>query len=148
MDACIRQYQDSDLDDLMAAWENANRLAHPFLKDNFVEQVRKDIPALYLPNADTWVVKADNHVVGFIALLGNEVGAIFLQPKYHGMKLGKMMMDKAQKLHGDLELEVFEKNSIGRKFYSQYGFSLIKEETHEPTGEPVLRLRFTANKEN
>lgn len=148
MDTSIRQYQNSDLDDLMATWESANKLAHPFLKDDFVAQVRKDIPSLYLPNADTWVVKAENQVVGFIALLGNEVGAIFLQPKYQGMKLGKMMMDKAQKLHGDLELEVFEKNSIGRKFYSQYGFSLIKEETHEPTGEPVLRLRFTANKEN
>ena len=148
MDTSIRQYQNSDLDDLMATWESANKLAHPFLKDDFVAQVRKDIPSLYLPNADTWVVKAESQVVGFIALLGNEVGAIFLQPKYQGMKLGKMMMDKAQKLHGDLELEVFEKNSIGRKFYSQYGFSFIKEETHEPTGEPVLRLRFTANKEN
>lgn len=56
------------------------------------------------------------------------------------------MMDKAQELHGDLEVEVFEKNSIGRKFYSQYGFELIKEEIHEPTGEKILRLKYSANK--
>ncbi len=59
---------------------------------------------------------------------------------------GKALMDKAQELHGDLEVEVFEKNSIGRNFYSQYGFKLVEEKIHEPTGEQLLRLKFTANK--
>lgn len=49
----IRQYVQSDLDDVLSVWESANKLAHPFLKEEFVDQVRKDIPALYLPNADT-----------------------------------------------------------------------------------------------
>ena len=100
MHTSIRQYQASDLSNLMAAWESANHLAHPFLKDDFVDKVRKDIPALYLPNADTWVVEFDNQVVGFMSLLGNEVGAIFLQPEHQGKRLGKMMMDKAQELQG------------------------------------------------
>ena len=146
MNVSIRQYRDSDLNELMAAWENANKLAHPFLNKDFVAQVRMDIPALYIPNADTWVADADNHVVGFIALLGNQIGAIFLQPKHQGKKIGKMMMDKAQELHGDLVVEVFENNSVGRKFYSQYGFELIEEEIHMLTGEKVLHLKFTANK--
>jgi putative acetyltransferase len=142
----IRQYIESDLDDVLATWENANKLAHPFLKEDFVDQVRKDIPALYLPNADTWVIEDDNEkkVVGFIALIGNEVGAIFLQPEHHGKKLGKMMMDIAHQLHGDLELEVFEKNTIGREFYKQYGFTQIDEMEHEASGEHVLRLKYTA----
>ncbi|MEB8431715.1 GNAT family N-acetyltransferase [Cocleimonas sp. KMM 6892] len=142
----IRQYIESDLDDVLATWENANKLAHPFLKEDFVAQVRKDIPALYLPNADTWVIEDDNEkkVVGFIALIGNEVGAIFLQPEHHGKKLGKMMMDIAHQLHGDLELEVFEKNTIGREFYKQYGFTQIDEMEHEASGEHVLRLKYTA----
>ncbi len=142
MNTAIRQYQASDLEKLMAAWENANNLAHPFLPENFVMQVRIDIPALYLPNADTWVAEVENHIVGFIALIGNEVGAMFLQPDHHGQGIGKMMMDKAQELHGYLELEVFKKNSIGRQFYSKYGFELLEEKTHEPTGETVLRLKF------
>ena len=142
----IRQYEESDLNSVLSAWENASKIAHPFLKSEFQDQVRKDIPALYLPNADTWVVESENQVVGFIALLGNEVGAIFLQPEHHGKKLGKLMMDKAKELHNDLEVEVFRNNSIGRKFYSQYGFELLNESTHEQTGEQVLRLKFTANK--
>ena len=108
--------------------------------------MRKDIPALYLPNADTWVIEDDNQnkVVGFIALIGNEVGAIFLQREHHSKKLGKMMMDIAQQLHGDLEVEVFEKNTIGREFYAQYGFKQIDEMEHEASGEHVLRLKYTA----
>lgn len=142
----IRQYQANDLIQLMAAWESANSLAHPFLTSDFVAQVRKDIPSLYLPNADTWVVEVDTDVVGFIALIDNEVGAIFLQPSYHGKQLGKLMMDKAQELHGALELEVFKKNTIGRAFYKKYGFESHQETIHQPSGEVVLRLKFNPNK--
>lgn len=33
---------------------------------------------------------------------------------------------------------------IGRKFYAKYGFVLIKETLHEPTGQQVLRLKLGA----
>lgn len=139
----IRQYRESDLEGVLSSWENASKIAHPFLEEGFLAQERKNIPEMYLPNADTWVVDVDDQVAGFIALIGNEVGAIFLQPDHQGKKMGKLMMDKARELHGDLEVEVFEKNSIGRNFYAQYGFKLIEEKMHEPTGQRVLRLKFT-----
>ena len=142
----VRQYEDSDLEGVISGWENASKIAHPFLKMDFLAQERKYIPELFMPIADTWIVALDNLVVGFIALIGNEVGAIFLQPEHHDKKMGKLMMDKAQELHGDLEVEVFERNQIGRNFYRQYGFKLIEEKTHEQTGERILRLKFTAEK--
>ena len=51
-----------------------------------------------------------------------------------------------EELHGDLEVEVFKENSIGRNFYSHYGFEHLEEKVHEPTGQQVLRLKLTANK--
>ena len=126
--------------------KTATRLAHPFMTDEFIAQERINTVEIYLPNTDTWVLEIDHYVYGFIALMGNEVGAIFLQPEYHGQGAGKALMDKAQEIHGDLEVEVFKNNAIGREFYSRYGFSLLEEKTHEPTGQQVLRLRFTANK--
>ena len=144
----IRKYKDVDLDGVLSSWENTQKMAHSFLKEDFQAQERKNIQELYLPNADTWVVEDDNQVIGFIALIGNEIGGIFLQPDHHGKKVGKLMMDKAQELQGDLKVEVFEKNSIGRNFYAKYGFKLIEEKVHEQTGERVLRLKFTANKTN
>jgi putative acetyltransferase len=53
-------------------------------------------------------------------------------------------MDKAHALHGDLEVEVFKENTIGRAFYLRYGFEFLEQKLHEPTGQQVLRLRFKA----
>ncbi len=143
----IRQYESSDLDAVLSSWEIATRLAHPFMTDEFIAQERINVAEIYMPNTDTWVIDIDNNIEGFIALMGNEVGALFLQPDHHGKGAGKILMDKAQQLHGDLEVEVFKENSIGRKFYSRYGFKELEETLHEPTGRQVLRLKFTANKE-
>lgn len=143
----IRQYESSDLDAVLSSWEIATRLAHPFMTDEFIAQERINVAEIYMPNTDTWVIDIDNNIEGFIALMGNEVGALFLQPDHHGKGAGKILMDKAQQLHGDLEVEVFKENSIGRKFYSRYGFKELEEMLHEPTGRQVLRLKFTANKE-
>ncbi|AFY37449.1 GCN5-related N-acetyltransferase [[Leptolyngbya] sp. PCC 7376] len=142
----LRKYADADLEGVLSSWENASKIAHPFLPAEFLAQERKNIPTLYLPNADTWVAEIDGQVVGFIALIGNEIGGLFLQPEYHGKKIGKLMVDKAQELHGDLEVEVFEKNSVGRKFYDKYGFKLTRAKIHEQTRELLLHLKFTANK--
>lgn len=143
----IRQYKETDLAAVLNSWKAATRLAHGFMTDDFIAQERKNVAEIYLPNTDTWVAKIDGKVEGFIALMGNEVGAIFLQPDCHGRGAGKALMDKAQTLHGDLEVEVFKENTIGRNFYSKYGFENLKEKLHEPTGQQVLRLKFTANKQ-
>jgi putative acetyltransferase len=141
----IRQYEKTDLEAVLSSWEKATRLAHPFMSDDFIAQERINVAEKYLPNTDTWVVEIEGNVEGFIALMGNEVGAIFLMPNFHGKGAGKALMDKAQELHGDLEVEVFKENTIGRKFYSLYGFVQIEEKTHEPTGQQLLRLKFAAN---
>lgn len=140
MNSNIRQYQAKDLNDLLIVWERASRLAHPFLSESFIAQERLNIPNMYLPNADTWVATRDDNVVGFIALIGNEVGAIFVDPNCHGQGTGKALMDKANALHPILELEVFKENKIGRKFYDRYGFTLMEEKVFEPTGDMILRL--------
>jgi putative acetyltransferase len=84
----IRQYKHSDLDSVLSSWERATRLAHPFMTDEFIAKERKNIAEIYLPNTDTWVIEFDEEVKGFIALMGNEVGAIFLQPEFHGKGAG------------------------------------------------------------
>lgn len=141
---CIRPYEPDDLDDVLSSWESATSIAHPFLTEDFLEQERHNIPNLYLPNAETWVVERGNQVIGFVALIGNEVGAIFVKPEFHGTGAGRSLMDKAQELRGDLEVEVFKANEIGRKFYASYGFEPLDEKIHEQTGNELIRLKFTA----
>jgi putative acetyltransferase len=143
MKRLIRQYEEKDLDAVLTAWESASRVAHPFLSQEFMQQERLNIPQLYLPQAETWVLEQDGQVIGFISLLGNEVGAIFVKPAFHGSGAGRALMDQAQRLYGELEVEVFKANMMGRNFYERYGFELLAEKMHEETGQELLRLKFS-----
>ncbi len=138
----IRAYEEKDLSNLLEVWYAASQVAHPFLDEAFFDQERRDIPALYLPQAETWVYERDGVVVGFIALIGNEVGAIFVDPKLHGQGIGRALMDKARSLRDVLELDVFKDNLVGRRFYEAYGFRPVTEHVHEETGFVQLRLRL------
>ncbi len=126
----VRQYQKPDLNDLLNSWNKANRLAHPFLSEAFINQERENIEHVYLPNADTWVLEYNNKVVGFIALIGNEIG------------FGAALMHKAKSLHKSLELDVFERNLLARKFYVRQGFDLKTQSIHGATSQPVMRLMY------
>lgn len=138
----IRQYESRDLDDLLSVWASASELAHPFLSGEFLATERETIANVHLPKAETWVFEKAGRVVGFVSLLGNEVGAIFVDPEHHGTGIGRALMDKARALRGELEVEVFKANGIGRGFYAKYGFEPIGEKVHEETGHEVLRLRL------
>ncbi|GLX78470.1 acetyltransferase [Thalassotalea insulae] len=142
----IRPYQTSDLTAVLDSWEISTRMAHSFMTDEFIAKERINTAEIYIPNTDIWVAEIDNEVKGFIALMGNEVGAIFLHPKFHGQGIGKKLMDKAQQLHNELQVEVFKVNTIGRNFYKKYGFTLLEEKLHQPTGQMLQRLIYSTTK--
>ena len=141
----IRKYQPADCEDVLNVWARASALAHPFLSQDFLELERHNIPNIYLRKAETWVWEADGHVVGFISLLGNEVGAIFVDPEFHRAGIGRALMDRARAMQGELEVEVFERNLLGRAFYAKLGFELMHQKVHNQTGFEVMRLRLAAN---
>lgn len=140
----IRKYRPTDDDAIVDVWFQAASLAHPFVPQEFMESEKKNTREIYLPNTDTWVYLEQDEVVGFIAMMGNEVGAIFLLPSFHGKGIGTKLMNHVAQFHEILEVEVFEKNSIGRAFYERYGFEFIKKHVHDATGEVLLRLRYSS----
>ena len=138
----IRKYENGDLDELLDVWYDASRIAHPFLTTEFLEQEKENIPTKHLPVAETWVYEDEGSVVGFIALIKNEVGAIFVTPRRHGTGVGRALMDHAKTSREFLEVDVFEANEIGRRFYDAYGFKFLKNGVHEQTGNKLIRMRL------
>jgi putative acetyltransferase len=140
----IREYVTADCEDVLNVWASASAQAHPFLSDAFLDLERQRIPRVHLVRAETWVWEANGRVVGFVSLLGNEVGAIFVDPEVQGSGIGRALMDHARARRGTLEVEVFKRNVLGRAFYARYGFEPVHEAVHEETGFEVLRLRLAA----
>lgn len=156
-----RSYRTDDVEEVIAVWEAATRVAHPFLSDAFLAAERDNLRNLYLPHTETTVwevddadgdtegrVKGGGRVVGFIALIcgeeGVEIGGLFVDPSRHRQGIGRALLRHAREEKGELEVEVFEANPIGRAFYAGQGFEPIGRSTHEATGQEVLRLRLPA----
>lgn len=97
---------------------------------------------MYLPNAETWVLENGEGPTGFIALINDEIGGLFLDPPQHGQGHGRAMVDHAVGIKGALRVEVFEQNSIGRRFYDRYGFVETGRYTHGATNEVVIQMGY------
>lgn len=138
----IRPYEPTDADAMVAVWRAASDLAHPFLTPAFQDGEADNVRNVYTQFADIHVKQHDGRVIGFIALIENELGAIFLAPEFHGQGIGRELMDHAVALRGTLTLDVFQGNAIGRRFYAAYGFKQVGEFVHKPTGQPTLKLAF------
>ncbi len=138
----IRKHTEQDLEQIINVWYQASTLAHPFLSSIFVEKVKSDMTNIYIPNSETWVYEKDNSIVGFISMMGNEIGGLFVLPNNHSKGIGTKLVGFIRKKHTKLEVEVFEKNLIGRAFYDKYGFERIEKYNHPESGNEVLRLKF------
>ena len=139
----IRQYTDNDVDCVVNIWRKASDLAHPFLTRAFQDAEAENVRHVYPKFAEIWVNEHDGQVIGFIALIDAEVGAIFLDPDHHGKGMGREMMDFAVRQRGSLTVEVFRDNAIGRAFYDAYGFKQTGEYRHEPSGQMTVKMAYT-----
>ena len=138
----IRLYEEKDTEAILELWYQASLRAHSFLTEKFLDQERTNLREQFLPNSQTWVKEKEGQVVGFISLIENEVGGIFVHPHWQKQGVGKGLLDKAASLHEILELDVFAANEQGRAFYAKYGFRPIRQFEDEATGELTIRLRF------
>ncbi|MCB0217066.1 MAG: GNAT family N-acetyltransferase [Chloroflexi bacterium] len=140
----IRDYAPGHLEGLLDTWYAASLLAHPFLSEAFLAEERQTIEDVYLALARTWVYIEAGQVQGFVSLIGDEVGAIFVRPERQGEGIGRALLDRARLGHASLDVEVFEANPGGRAFYTAYGFEPVGRRIHQATGQPLLRLRLAS----
>ncbi|MDJ0769002.1 MAG: GNAT family N-acetyltransferase [Ilumatobacter sp.] len=139
----IRPFTDADLEAVLGVWHRASLVAHSFLPDEFFDRERQEIADLWLPAAETTVATTDDdHVAGFVSMLGNEVGAIFVDPDRQREGVGRALLDAVSASRPCLVLDVFEANAIGRRFYEAYGFEVVDRHLNDEIGHWELRLRF------
>ena len=137
----IRKYNENEIPRLLEIWEAAALIAHPFLTDEFHQMVKKAMKEMYMPNSDTWVYVESGNILGFISMMNNEIGGLFVDPNQQGKGIGTQLVNFMTQFHDSLEVEVFEENKIGKPFYEKYGFKFIKEYVMKETNQKVIRMR-------
>ena len=80
----LRKFQPEDTDAVVSIWRAASSVAHPFFTEEFTEQEADNLRNIYVKNAETWVLEDRDTTVGFIALIEDEIGGLFLDPSLHG----------------------------------------------------------------
>ncbi|MEO3388863.1 GNAT family N-acetyltransferase [Mesorhizobium sp. CAU 1741] len=80
----IRPIVACDKPSAAAVWLRASSIAHPFFKAAQLAEQQQLVRDVYLEKAETWVAVVAGEVVGFIGILVNWIGGLFVAPECQG----------------------------------------------------------------
>lgn len=139
----IRRAKVDDQADMLHIWLAASRVGHAFLGGQVLEAQREKVRDVYFGLADHWLAW-DEGPQGFIALLDNHIGGLFVDPLVHRAGIGRQLIQHAAKRLGTLTVDVYEKNVSAVAFYKHCGFELVSRKAQDEEGRdfPLLTLRL------
>ena len=123
-----------------AIWLEASLKAHDFIPASFWKEHAPAMRHHYLPSALVTVARVGGIPVGFSALNGNELAALFVHPGHWREGIGRLLMERAKAAAKRLELAVYEKNRRAFAFYRAEGFRTLAHSVCPHSGERELRL--------
>ncbi|OQS13118.1 GNAT family N-acetyltransferase [Nocardia donostiensis] len=141
MNVMIRRYEPGDEEVVLDLWSRAARQAHPFIPDEGRGERARKMREIYLRQADNWVAELDQTVVGLLGMIGSEIGGLFVAPEAHRRGIGRMLVEHALAMHGNVTLEVYEGNATARAVYDRLGFTELARRVDADTGHTMIALR-------
>ena len=138
----IRDFQQTDINQILSIWLDASIRAHDFIEREFWESKVTDMRDIYLPAAETYVYDEEGIIKGFVSLYGDTLAAIFVSPNFQGKGIGKQLVAKSKKVRNKLNLTVYKENKKSIEFYKKCGFKIVREQVDEHTGHPELLMIF------
>ena len=138
----IRDFESSDMEDVLDIWLKASIKTHNFVESKFWESKLDDMRETYIPSSDTYVFTDNGIIKGFLSLHGDTLAAIFVSPDFQGKGIGQQLMDKAKALREKLVLTVYRENAKGVQFYRKCGFEIVKERIDGHTGHIEILMQY------
>jgi GNAT superfamily N-acetyltransferase len=77
---------------------------------------------IVLPRQQVTVAEADSEIVGFIAVSGDWVEQLYLDPAWTGRGMGSRLLIDATAALPVVKLHCFQANTGARRFYERHGF--------------------------
>ena len=96
---------------------------------------------ILLPRQQVTVAEAGNRIVGFIAVSGDWVEQLYLDPAWTGHGIGSRLLRHATGALPSIRLHCFQANTGARRFYERHGFraEAFGDGTSNEEGLPDIR---------
>jgi putative acetyltransferase len=143
----IRPATPEDHPRLLEVWLASVRATHDFLTEEDIQALYPVVRDRVLPTLELWTLLEGAGPIGFSALSGNKLEALFLHPDHLGQGGGRRLVEHARELKGPLLVDVNEQNPQARRFYESMGFEVFDRFETDDAGRPfpLLRMREATN---
>ncbi|AWV86193.1 N-acetyltransferase [Acinetobacter radioresistens] len=138
----IRPASSDDFEKLVDIWFEASIRAHHFIPESYWEENKVEMQNNYLPRSEVYLAEDEQQIYGFIALVENEIAAIFVAPDQQGKGIGKLLISHAKNLRPQLVLNVYQDNKNSIAFYKSEGFEVVQESLETETQSKVFVMSW------
>ena len=138
----IRPFERSDLDQVLEIWLDTNHRAHSFISASYWEGQLEAVRAA-LPQVELYVWEEAGEVLGFLGLEGEHIAGIFVRHKAQSRGMGRLLLDRAKAGRERLTLCVYQKNVRAAAFYRREGFTALRVQMDQFTGEAEYFMGWT-----
>jgi putative acetyltransferase len=144
----VRRGTRADAPRALHIWRDAVDATHGFLTPE--DRVAIDaIVAEWLPTADLWMVDGEaGRAVGFLAMDGDLIDALFVDPVAHGRGYGTALLNQALRLAPNAIVDASEQATNALQFYEARGFVRTGRSETDPGGRPypLVHLRYAGGR--
>ncbi|MFB8761173.1 GNAT family N-acetyltransferase [Nocardiopsis alba] len=142
-DVLLRRAEQSDALAVADVWRRSFATALPSVRRAHDDaEVRSWFSHVVVPRYETWVATSGDSVVGLLALDGEELDQLYLDPAWRGRGLGDRFIALAKRRRPDgLTLWTFQVNEPARRFYERHGFVAVEwtDGSRNEEREPDIR---------
>lgn len=129
-DFLIRPYRSDDFESVTSLWRRAREWALPEFqrtKGHTFEEDQAYFRDVILTHNDVWVVEVAGEAAAFLAIAGDFIDQLYVDPLYQRQGLGKALLEHARHLSPEhLWLFTLQINTNARKFYEKNGFRIVR----------------------
>ncbi len=139
----IRNFDNKDLNKIMAIWQTATIKAHHFINKDYWNKNYHLVKNVYIPNSNTYIYDDRSTIKGFISIIDhNFIGALFVDINNQSLGIGSILLEYVIKKYNNLKLSVYKENKQAVKFYIKKNFQIIKEEINTDSSFVEYTMEF------
>jgi ribosomal protein S18 acetylase RimI-like enzyme len=132
----IRRMAPSELEPVVRLWRRSREYAQPELEARMGHSADDDLRFFrdtVVRDHELWVAVAGGALLGLLAIAGDRVGHLYVEPAAQGRGVGTALLAHARALSPDgLRLFTHVRNARARAFYERRGFRAVRFGTSPP----------------